>query len=110
MLTLAEFRTLANVLGVPVTWSQAKVPNAVAIVPKAIVQTLTKAAETIINAYGVNGFSVQVAANDLPVAPEKFDTFIDAEGRKIVIDTVVAYEERGTGVITHFTCYAKGKP
>lgn len=109
MLTLAEFQALANATGSPVNWSQAKAPNQTAAVSKAIVQSTKKSEEPIVNAYGVNGKSVQVAVTDLPVAPEKFDTFTDAYGARYVVDLVVTHAARGSGEIVSFTCYSKGK-
>ena len=61
------------------------------------------------NAFGVNGVSIQLAADALPIAPEKFDTFTDTNGARHVVDTVVKHEARGTGAAVSFTCYAKGK-
>lgn len=109
MLTLAEFRLLANATGQPVTFTQAKAPNASASISRAIVQSTRKSAEAIIQAYGVNGISVQVAADDVPVEPIKFDSFLLANGDRFVIDTVITHSERTSGVDTHYTCYCKGR-
>lgn len=108
MLTAAEFSRALALLGVPVTWTQAKAPNATESI-RAIVQSTAKAQEAIVNAFGVNGVSIQVAADALPTAPEKFDSFTDANGARHVIDTVVKHEARGSGALVNFTCYAKGK-
>lgn len=108
MLTLAEFRTLANATGIPAVWEQAQAPNQTAAIGKAIVQSTSKAAEPIVNAYGVNGKSIQVAAADLPTAPLKFDAFV-VQGNRYVIDTVIEHKERGTGAVIHYTCYSRGR-
>lgn len=107
MLTLNEFRILANATGEPVSWVQAKAPNQNAAVNRAIVQSTSKSSEAIINAYGVNGVSIQVAAADLPIAPVKFDTFV-VGSNNYVIDTPIAHKERGTGAVIYYTCYVKG--
>lgn len=108
MLTAAEFAKNLSVLGKPVTWEQAKPPHATASL-SGILQSTAKTQEAMVNAFGVNGVSIQVAASDFPVAPEKFDTFTDANGHRYVIDTVVPHESRGSGLLVSFTCYSKGK-
>lgn len=109
MLTLPEFKTLQKYHGLPLTWAQAKAPNQSALVAKAIRQSTSKAAEAIVNAYGVNGQSIMVAAQDLPEAPVKFDSFTDTNGEKYVVDSVIHHNERGSGELIYFTCYCKGK-
>ena len=107
MLTESEFRALLDATGEPVVFNQAKVPNTVANV-KAIVQPLTKDNEVIVNAYGVTGRSIQIAARDLPVVPEKFDV-VTCQGERHVIETVLPQHTRQTGTIAYFICYAKGR-
>ena len=108
MLTLAEFRTLLAQTGRQVTWHQAKAPQTVQAV-QAIVSSTSKAPEMIVNAFGINGWQCQVAAADLPVPPEKFDQFTDADGERYTIDIVIPKHQRGTGLVVSFTCYAKGR-
>ena len=108
MLTAAEFKQLLANTGRLLVWVQAKPAHASASV-QGIVQSTAKAQESIVNAFGVNGTSVQIAADALPIPPEKFDSFIDGNGTRYVIDTVVKHEARGTGAAVSFTCYAKGK-
>jgi hypothetical protein len=110
VLTEQEFRALLSATGEPVTWTQTKAPQATAAVV-AIVQTLGSvkgADETIVNAYGVSGRSIQIAARDLPVAPEKFDV-ITCQGERFVIETVLAQHSRQTGTIAYFLLYVKGR-
>lgn len=109
MLTLREFLQLAKITGAPMTWTQAKEPKLSVTLAKAILQSTKKERDTIVNSYGLNGHSIQVAKRDLPVAPEKFDRFTDNEGNHYVADTVVTHKERGTGLVTHYTIYCKGK-
>lgn len=108
MLTAAEFAQLLKHTGKPVTWVQAKPAHASATV-QAVVQSTAKAQESIVNAFGVNGVSIQVAADALPMPPEKFDSFVDPLGARHVVDTVVKHEARETGAAVHYTCYCKGK-
>lgn len=108
MLTLNEFKTIVNVQGKPLTWAQAKPPHATASV-KGIVQGTSRSPENIVNAFGINGTSIQVAVDALPVAPEKFDVFTNANGERFVVDMVDKKEARGTGAPVSFTCYSKGK-
>jgi hypothetical protein len=107
VLTAAEFNQLATLTGEPVDFIQAKPPNITRKV-QGIVASTSKAAETIVNAFGVSGTSVQVAAAIFVPPPEKFDIFILQNGKRIVIDTVIAHAARGSGVVTSYTCYAKG--
>jgi hypothetical protein len=110
VLTEQEFRALLSVTGEPVVWKQAKAPQATANV-RAIVQTIgsvKSAEEVIVNAYGVTGRSIQVAARDLPVAPEKFDE-ITCQGERYIIETVLPQHSRQTGTITYFLLYSKGR-
>lgn len=109
MLTEQEFLALLAVTGEPVAWRQAKAPNATANV-KAIVQTIgsSRSEEVIVNSFGVTGRSIQIAARDLPVAPEKFDE-ITCQGERHILEAVLPQHSRQTGTITYFLCYSKGK-
>lgn len=108
MLSAAEFSRLRDVLGSPITWTQAKAPNASASC-SGIIDSVRNAPEKIVQAYGVDGWQIQVLASDLPAPPVKFDTIEDGSGRRFVLDDVVAHKERGTGATVHYTCYAKGR-
>lgn len=107
MLTLAEFRTLLTHTGEPVVFATAKEPAQTAAI-NAIIQPINTRDEGLINSYGVGARTIQMAAPDLPVAPVKFDS-VTAQGERIVIDTVIAQHTRGSGVISYYLCYAKGK-
>lgn len=108
MLTAAEFRILLQYHGSPLVWEQAKPPGQTAQL-QGMVDSVRNAPEKIVNAYGVDGWQVQIAASDLPLAPAKFDVFTDSEGGKFVIEEVVAHKQRGSGAVVHYTCYAKGR-
>jgi hypothetical protein len=108
MLLAGEFASILAALGQPVTWTQAKAPHATATI-RAVVQSTAKSQEAIVNAYGINGRSFQVAAGATVSPPEKFDVFTDAQGNRFVIDTVVEHQARGAGASTSFTCYCRGK-
>jgi hypothetical protein len=109
MLRPAEFHFLALRIGEPVTFTQVKAPNTVIAISHAIVQDLSRAPEMIINAYGINGRSVQMAAADfVGVIPERFDVIERANGERYTLDAVHAEHERGGGV-SYYICYAKGK-
>lgn len=108
MLSAAEFSVLLRYHGGPLTWTQAKPPGQTAQL-QGIVDSVRNAPENIVNAYGVDGWQIQVAAADLPVPPAKFDKFTDGGGHSFVIDDLVAHKQRGTGEVTHYTCYAKGR-
>ena len=106
MLKAAEFRQLLDATGQMVEHHQAKPPSAVTNV-KAIVQSTSKAAEAIVNTYGVNGFSLQISALDL--TPSKLDQFVLATGERLTIADVVPHHERGSGTLSSFTCFVKGR-
>ena len=106
MLKAAEFKQLLDVVGQPVEHHQAKPPSTVTNA-KAIVQSTSKAAEAVVNTYGVNGMSFQFAAAD--VTPHKLDRIKLATGEVYTIADVVPHHERSTGTLASFTCYAKGK-
>jgi hypothetical protein len=108
MLTAPEFAHLVQTLGQPMTWQQGKPPHDSASIT-VIVQSTAKAQEAIVNAFGVNGVSIQLKVDSIPIPPEKFDIFTDANGHRYVIDTVVKHESRGSGALVSFTCYSKGK-
>lgn len=107
MLTIQEFRKLLAAVGEPVTLSPAKQPGQ-SYNLKAIIQPVSGRDEAIINAYGVGARTIQIAAPDLPAPPLKFDT-VTSQGEKIVIDTVIAQHARGTGAVSSYLCYVKGK-
>lgn len=109
MLTEAEFLMLLAATGEPIVWKQAKPPHATASV-RAIVQSIgaSRSDDIIVNAFGVTGRSIQIAARDIPVEPEKFDE-ITCQGEKYILETVMPQHSRQTGTITYFLCYSKGK-
>lgn len=108
MLTPAEFRILLAQTGRQVTWHQAKAPQQTKAV-QAIVSSTSTSAEAIVNAYGLNSYTFQISASDLPVPPEKFDQISDADGERHTVDLVIPHHQRGTGLVVSFTCYAKGR-
>jgi hypothetical protein len=107
MLTVKEFTQLRGVLGVPIMFTSAKPPSVTKDLI-AIVQPINSRDEGLINAYGVGAKTIQILAADLPIAPLKFDTVM-SQGERLVIDTVVPQNTRGTGVICFYLCYVKGK-
>lgn len=107
MLTVKEFTQLRGVLGVPISFASAKPPSVTKDLT-AIVQPINSRDEGLINAYGVGAKTIQILAADLPIAPLKFDT-VTSQGERLVIDTVVPQNTRGTGTICFFLCYVKGK-
>lgn len=109
MLTLAEFNELKKHTGVQITWTQTKPPQQTMLIDKAIVQATKRENEAVVNAYGLSGISIQIAAPDLPVPPEKFDVFTDVQGFRHVADIVVPHKARGSGEVVSYTCYCKGK-
>lgn len=110
MLTAAEFSQLAALTGEPVTFAQVKPPKAQVAISRAIVQDLSRAPEIIVNTYGPNGKSIQIAAADLGgTVPEKFDVITRANGERYVIDLVNQEHARVTGAVTYYVAYCKGK-
>lgn len=107
MLTIQEFRTLLTYTGEPVAFATAKEPVQTANLI-AIIQPVNTRDEGLLNSYGVGARTIQMAAADLPIAPVKFDS-VTAQGERLVIDTVISQHTRGTGVISYFLCYCKGK-
>lgn len=108
MLTGGEFNYLLSATGEPVTFTQAKAPQATYSV-RAIVQDLSKAPEAIVNAYGISGKSIQFGVAGFTVPPEKFDAITRANGERITIDLVLPQGERGTGAIIYYLAYGKGE-
>lgn len=106
MLTAAEFKSLAQVLGEPVTFRQAKAPNATYSV-RAIVQDMSRAPEPVVNALGLSGRMVQFSCDGFLVKPEKFDQVTRASGERITIDLVNMEAERGTGAIHYVVAFGK---
>ena len=107
MLTKSEFSTLLKAVGEPVVFTQVKAPNATANV-KAIVEPFRREETELINAYGINGMTVQVLAGDLPITPQKFDTFHLATGKKMTINEPIEQRERGNGNLAYYIIYCKG--
>lgn len=107
MLTIDEFRQLLAAVGEPVTFTSAQNPGLSTNI-SAIVQPVNGRDEGIINAYGVGARTIQIAAPDLPSPPIKFDTVL-SQGERLVIDTVIAQHARGTGAVSSYICYVKGK-
>jgi hypothetical protein len=108
MLTANEFLQLAQMTGEPVTFTQTKPPQATIAVPYAILSSLSKAAEPIVNAFGISGFSIQVPAALFAVPPEKFDVIVDTRGKRHVVEHVVLHTARGSGAPVSYTLYSKG--
>lgn len=106
MLTLPEFQALVAALGEPVTFRQAKAPNATYSI-SAIVQDMSKAPEAIVNAYGLAGRSVQFAISGFAVMPEKFDQITRANGERITLDLVNQHSTRNSGAIAYVVAYGK---
>lgn len=104
----SEFAMLLQVTGRPVTFHQIKPPQAVTNV-RAIVQSNIKSSEAIVNAYGVGGRTIQIAANALPTPPEKFDIVTDANGERWVLELVVPKHAEGSGAVVSYTCFSKGR-
>lgn len=107
MLTEAEFRALLAQLGEPIEFRQTKPPAATVSV-RAIVQPPNKGDDALINAYGTNSRSIQIAARDLPFEPVKFDVVV-VGGEHWTLDTVQSQHQRQTGTVTYWLCYAKGR-
>lgn len=106
MLAPAEFKVILDAVGEPVEVHMAKPPKTVSKV-KAVMQSTSKAHESIVAAYGVGGKSFQFAATD--VVPNRLDQVILNSGERFTIDEVVKHFERGTGTLTSTTCYVKGR-
>lgn len=107
MLTIQEFRTLLSFTGEPVDFVTAKDPAKTAKLA-AIIQPINTRDEGLLNSYGVGARTIQMAASDLPIAPVKFDS-VTSQGERLVIDTVIAQHTRGSGTISYYLCYCKGK-
>lgn len=106
MLLANEFQQLLNMVGEPVEVHMAKPPKTVTKA-KSIVQSTSKAHESIVQAYGVDGKSFQFAASE--IVPVRLDQIVLATGEKYTIDSVVKHFERGTGNLASVTCYVKGR-
>ena len=107
MLTATEFNALLDVAGEPVTYRQAKSPQATYSI-RAIVQDMSRAPEAIVNAYGLAGRSVQFIGQGFAVPPEKFDSVTRANGERITLDLVNPQLQRGTGTVAYHVAYGKG--
>lgn len=109
MLSLDEFKQLLAASNPQwADFRMAKAPGTVTPVMVLVSGTSRERSEVIVNAFGVNGVSFQIAADALPTAPEKFDA-IEINAHKYVIDMVVEKRCRRTGAVSSFTMYAKGK-
>jgi len=109
MLTPTEFHFLAQRTGEPLTFTQVKAPGAVIAIAFGIVQDLSRAPEMIVNSYGVNGRSFQLAAADFgAVIPERFDVIERANGERYTLDAVNAEHARVGGAVSYYICFAKG--
>lgn len=109
MLLATEFRQLLNTMGEPAEVHMAKPPKTVTKTT-AIVQSVksnSKAHESIVQAYGVDGKSFQFAAAD--VVPSRLDQIVLATGERYTIDSVVKHFERGSGALSSVTAYVKGR-
>ena len=106
MLLATEFRQLLNAMGEPAEVHMAKPPKTVTKTT-AIVQSTSKAHESIVQAYGVDGKSFQFAAAD--VVPSRLDQIVLATGERYTIDSVVKHFERGSGALSSVTAYVKGR-
>lgn len=106
MLAPAEFKVVLDAVGEPVEVHMAK-PPATVTKAKSIMQSTSKAHESIVAAYGVGGKSFQFAATD--VVPNRLDQILLTSGERFTIDEVVKHFERGTGTLTSTTCYVKGR-
>lgn len=104
MLKASEFNILLANLGQDVTVDAAK--TRAKTTSKAIVQSTSKAQDTIVQAYGVTGKSFQFPASS-PVA--RLDQIALATGERFTVDAVVDHHDRATGQITSRTAYCKGK-
>ena len=102
MLSAGEFNQLVNAIGINAIWHQAKADTDTPV--KVVFSIISKKEETLVNAYGINGVQIQVAATATPI---KFDEF-KVNGESYTVDDVVPKHERGTGTITSYTCYARG--
>lgn len=109
MLIASEFAELKKHLGQQMTWTQAKDPQQTQVVDKVILQSTKRENDQIVNAYGINGISLQFDAVDLPIKPEKFDAVVDLQGVKYIIDLVITHRSRADGSVVSYTCYCKGK-
>lgn len=108
MLTAAEFNVLLSQVGSPVTFQQAKPPNTT-IALNAIIQPISRSEEALINAFGLTGRSIQFAVSALGgIVPEKFDRVV-VGGETFVLESVVPHHARGTGALTYYVGYSKGK-
>ena len=107
MLTAAEFTQLLNATGVTVSHRQAKPPHTVTQV-KVVPGSVDKRSETLVNAYGVNGRTIELLASALPTPPEKMDQ-ITFGGEKYTVSDVVPMHERGTGSIISYLMFMKGR-
>ena len=107
--TDADNAVLVTLLGTfdhqPV-WDQAKPPHAT----KTVVghkRNFGSAETEHVNAYGVSGVEIIVAASDFASAPEKFDTF-DVGGEKYTVVDVIPQRGFNNTVII-YRCYSRGK-
>jgi len=107
VLTDAEFSTALGAMGVPVTWTQVKPPQA-SVNVKSITGTIDNRNEVLVNAYGVGGRTFQFRAQDLPTPPVKFDQIVLA-GETYTIHDVNTYHERGSGNVIAYRCLCKGR-
>jgi|GEM_PF-4040216 len=107
-MTRRGLQLLIQALGQSATHIQAKAPNVETVVPRMLSQSTSKATESIVQAYGVNGREFVLLVTALPQAPERFDAIVTGDER-YALDTVIPLHEEGTGELMGWRCFAKGK-
>ena len=106
-MTRSELTLVFGQLAIPVTFKQTKSPNTVSDI-KALVQSNSRAAESIINSFGVHGKQITILEASLTVVPEKFDKVV-IDGTNYVIEAVSPIYDHVVGDTMGFRCHTKGK-
>jgi len=103
----SQFNSVIDYMGFPGTHTRAKSPQTVTNISKLTINSIVRAEEALVNAYGVDACRIHIKAGSLPVPPEKFDYFTIDNMRHTILG-VLPKLELGTGTIMGYACYCKG--
>lgn len=104
----SEFEATINAVGVPAVFTPVAAPSLPIAIDRVGFQSLAKAEETIVNAYGVNGRQIHIKASSLPAPPVKYDV-VTVGGVRCVLESVIPKFEHGSGAVMGWACYCVGE-
>jgi hypothetical protein len=105
----AAFNQSIDVLGLPATFSRAKVAGVTVNIPRVGFANVSKEDEALVNAYGFSAKVITVKAADIgaPIV-EKFDVF-HVGTERYTVDTVIPIHAPGNAVPIGYKTLCKGR-